>query len=184
MGDHRVSPSMMKAIQISRLQATIAAIFAVLAGMSGPMVRRSLTVLLQSSQSMAGSVPLNPNMATGFELVGIITASGFLLAWATIVTINRLHGRPWWMKWGLLSIPLVLGFLALAAVGRLQISGSNIAPGPPLPNSIQVVRDAGSAAVSAVETFWLSGAVLAVLMLTFYLLAGLPKSSDGGREVR
>ena len=97
----------MKAIQITRLQATIVVMFAVLAGMWSPMARRELTLLLQGEGGPAVTA-LNPNVGAGFKLIGVATAGCFLLAWACFVAANRQsqRGRASCKRW-FVSLPVM-----------------------------------------------------------------------------
>lgn len=170
----------MKAIRITRLQATTAMVLAAIAGVLSPMTQRGLTAYLQE-RSNAGRPPLVMNVTTGFELTAIVTVGFFLLAWACCVSANRQiqRGRPAWQGSLLLMLPVALGVLGFVAAARIKISGTNAAASPNLPAGFQTVRDSGMAAVAAIETFWLSAAVLAVVMLLFFALVRVraaPKS--------
>ena len=158
----------MKAIQITTLQATIAAVLASVAGILSPMMQRGLMRLMHR-QGALGGPPLIPNVETGFELVGVVTAGGFLLAWACFVSANRQPSRGRAAKLTAICImPVSLGLLGALALARLRFSATNPARGPGPSAALQAVRNSGPASVAAIETFWLSATVLAVLMLLYF----------------
>ena len=170
----------MKAIRITRLQATTAMVLATIAGILSPMAQRGLTAYLQE-RSTAGKPPLVMNVGTGFELTAIVTVGFFLLAWACCVSANRqiARGRPAWQGSLLLMLPVVLGVLGFVAAARIQISGTHAAVSPNPPAGFHMVRDSGMAAVAAIETFWLSAAALAVVMLLFFALVPVRAVTKG-----
>ncbi len=162
----------MKAIQITSLQATIAVVLACVAGILSPMMQRGLAALLYW-KGASGGPPLIPNVETGFELVGVVTAGGFLLAWACFVSANRQPFRKRAAKHAAIWLmPLALGIVSVLAAARLRFFAAVGGPGPGPgagPVALQAMRNSGSAAVAAIETFWLYAAVLAVFMLMYFI---------------
>lgn len=169
----------MKAVQITTLQTMIAIVFAGIAGMSSPMVQRGLTRLMHR-QGTAGNLPIIPNVEMGFELVGVVTVGGFLLVWACFVSANRQPFRGRIAKQGAIwFVPVALGVLGAMAAVRLRFSAVNPAPGAGQPAALQIIRNGSSAAVAALETFWLFAAILAVLMLLYFALVPIRPRRDG-----
>ncbi|MDB6072799.1 MAG: hypothetical protein JWO89_439 [Verrucomicrobiaceae bacterium] len=167
----------MKAIRITSSQTTGSIVLASIAGILSPMAQRGLTAFLRE-RSNAGGPPLVPNVGTGLELTVIVTFGFFMLAWACCVSANRQleQRRPMWQGSLLLMLPIALGALGFVAAARIRISATNVAAAANHPATFQTVRNTGAASVAAIETFWLSAAALAVVMLLFFALVPVRKA--------